>query len=126
MVTPLHPIGHAMAIGGVGVLGTEFERPRKAAQRAKDIAGNLHRSLHERREKRRHSRMSEQPSAKDITTATTTTMMMNDPVGQNGKESSAILDDTSSSSLAVEEHPGLVAPNTESRFARFLNRVNSR
>jgi hypothetical protein len=30
MVTPLHPIGHAMAIGGLGVLGTEFEGPKKA------------------------------------------------------------------------------------------------
>jgi hypothetical protein len=29
-VTPLHPIGHAMAIGGLGVLGTEFDGPRKA------------------------------------------------------------------------------------------------
>ena len=29
-MTPLHPIGHAMAIGGMGVLGTEFEGPRKA------------------------------------------------------------------------------------------------
>eukprot|EP00957_Ditylum_brightwellii_P139615 10641023-Ditylum_brightwellii.AAC.1 len=35
MVTPLHPIGHAMAIGGVGVLGTEFELPRKAVSSAK-------------------------------------------------------------------------------------------
>lgn len=31
MATPLHPIGHALAIGGVGVLGTEFQAPKKAA-----------------------------------------------------------------------------------------------
>lgn len=30
MATPLHPIGHAMAFGGVGLLGTEFERPKRA------------------------------------------------------------------------------------------------
>ena len=36
MVTPLHPIGHAMTIGGVGVLGTEFEGPKRAIQAAKD------------------------------------------------------------------------------------------
>ena len=28
MVTPLHPVGHAMAIGGLGVLGTEFDGPK--------------------------------------------------------------------------------------------------
>ena len=32
MVTPLHPVGHAMALGGVGVLGTEFEGPRRFLQ----------------------------------------------------------------------------------------------
>lgn len=34
MVTPLHPVGHAMAIGGVGVLGTEFEAPKRAIKAA--------------------------------------------------------------------------------------------
>ncbi len=41
MVTPLHPVGHAMAIGGLGVLGTEFETPRKAFQKAKQSAASL-------------------------------------------------------------------------------------
>ena len=41
MVTPLHPIGHAMAIGGLGVLGTEFEAPKKAFNKAKQSAVNL-------------------------------------------------------------------------------------
>lgn len=36
MVTPLHPVGHAMTIGGVGVLGTEFDGPKRAIQAAKD------------------------------------------------------------------------------------------
>ena len=36
MATPLHPVGHALAIGGVGVLSTEFEGPRRAMQSAKD------------------------------------------------------------------------------------------
>jgi len=31
----LHPIGHAMAIGGVGLLGTQYEAPRRAIQSAK-------------------------------------------------------------------------------------------
>ena len=34
MATPLHPIGHAMAIGGVGVLSTEFEGPRRVMNSA--------------------------------------------------------------------------------------------
>ena len=47
MVTPLHPIGHAMAIGGVGVLGTEFEGPRKAMRNMKDgVKSGLGNSLH--------------------------------------------------------------------------------
>jgi hypothetical protein len=36
LVTPLHPVGHAMTLGGVGVLGTEFEAPKRALQAAKD------------------------------------------------------------------------------------------
>ena len=36
MATPLHPLGHAMAIGGLGVLGTEFEAPKKAFNKMKD------------------------------------------------------------------------------------------
>lgn len=35
MVTPLHPIGHAMALGGVGVLSTEYEAPKRALESAK-------------------------------------------------------------------------------------------
>jgi hypothetical protein len=30
MATPLHPIGHALALGGTGVLSTEFEAPKRA------------------------------------------------------------------------------------------------
>ena len=41
MVTPLHPFGHAMAIGGLGVLGTEFEGPRKVFQKAKQSAVSI-------------------------------------------------------------------------------------
>ena len=39
MVTPLHPIGHALAIGGVTVLGTEFDAPKKALESARGLAG---------------------------------------------------------------------------------------
>mmetsp|Transcript_62489 Transcript_62489/g.152130 ORF Transcript_62489/g.152130 Transcript_62489/m.152130 type:complete len:818 (-) Transcript_62489:28-2481(-) len=47
MVTPLHPIGHAMAIGGVGVLGSEFEGPRKAMRNMKNgLKSGLGNSLH--------------------------------------------------------------------------------
>ncbi|KAG7360767.1 putative transmembrane protein PGPGW [Nitzschia inconspicua] len=41
MVTPLHPIGHAMAIGGLGVLGTEFEGPKRALSRVTDAARRM-------------------------------------------------------------------------------------
>lgn len=34
MATPLHPIGHALAIGGVSVLATEFEAPKRALSSA--------------------------------------------------------------------------------------------
>ncbi|KAL7559899.1 hypothetical protein ACA910_007267 [Epithemia clementina (nom. ined.)] len=40
MVTPLHPIGHALALGGVGVLSTEFEGPRRVLQSAKERLQN--------------------------------------------------------------------------------------
>jgi hypothetical protein len=36
MVTPLHPIGHAMAIGGVGIVGSEFDGAKKAVSKAKN------------------------------------------------------------------------------------------
>ena len=32
--TPLHPIGHAIGLGGMAVLGTEFDAPRKATKTA--------------------------------------------------------------------------------------------
>ena len=35
MVTPLHPIGHAMAIGGVAALSTEYEAPKRVLESAK-------------------------------------------------------------------------------------------
>lgn len=41
MVTPLHPVGHAMAIGGGLALGTEFEAPRRVAQSAKKRLSRL-------------------------------------------------------------------------------------
>jgi hypothetical protein len=41
MVTPLHPIGHAMAMGGIAVLGTEFEKPRKMLTRARSGLGSF-------------------------------------------------------------------------------------
>ena len=115
MVTPLHPIGHAMAIGGVGVLGTEFEQPRKAAQRAKDMAGNFHRSFHERRENRRRAL---QPSVEGIPP------IDDETAGQEQEESFTSLED--SSATTMEDNPVPVAPKTESRIARFLNRVSAR
>ena len=36
MATPLHPVGHAMALGGVGILGTEYDAPRKVWNSAKE------------------------------------------------------------------------------------------
>jgi hypothetical protein len=67
MVTPLHPLGHVMAFGGVGVLGTEFQRPRQAAKRASagfsNMTSSWRRSLHERKERRASSR-----NNKDMTT----------------------------------------------------------
>mmetsp|Transcript_524 Transcript_524/g.705 ORF Transcript_524/g.705 Transcript_524/m.705 type:complete len:81 (-) Transcript_524:35-277(-) len=36
-VTPLHSVGQALANGGVGFLGTEFEGPMRAMESAKQI-----------------------------------------------------------------------------------------
>ena len=40
MATPLHPIGHAMTFGGMGLLGTEFEGPRNVQKKALESASN--------------------------------------------------------------------------------------
>lgn len=67
MVTPLHPVGHAMAIGGVGLLGTEFEAPRKAAARAGSSIRSLRSSFTQRMTERRQRRQeqSDQTSSPD-------------------------------------------------------------
>jgi hypothetical protein len=53
MVTPLHPIGHVLALGGTGVLSTEFEAPKRALSSARDrfasISSNFRRSLDAKR-----------------------------------------------------------------------------
>lgn len=41
MATPLHPVGHAMTIGGLGVLGTEFEGPKNAVKSVRRSLTNL-------------------------------------------------------------------------------------
>lgn len=51
MVTPLHPVGHAMALGGVGVLGAEFEAPRKVMESAKERWSERRRRLQRDRSK---------------------------------------------------------------------------
>ena len=54
MATPLHPLGHAMTFGGVGVLGTEFEQPKRLAKRASsrfsNVADRLRQSFHKENE----------------------------------------------------------------------------
>mmetsp|Transcript_20105 Transcript_20105/g.43648 ORF Transcript_20105/g.43648 Transcript_20105/m.43648 type:complete len:239 (+) Transcript_20105:954-1670(+) len=49
MATPLHPIGHAMALGGVGILGMEFEAPQKVLNRAKEHLSETRLGWSERR-----------------------------------------------------------------------------
>jgi hypothetical protein len=56
MVTPLHPIGHAMAIGGVAVLGTEFEGPRKAMNKVNDAFAKRKHSSPTQQEQREPTR----------------------------------------------------------------------
>lgn len=48
MATPLHPVGHAMAIGGVGILGTEYEGPRKVMTSVKERLNETRQSWNER------------------------------------------------------------------------------
>jgi len=55
MATPLHPLGHAMALGGVGILGTEYEAPRKAMNSAKERLSETRQSWNERRMLRKAS-----------------------------------------------------------------------
>ena len=56
MVTPLHPVGHAMALGGVAVLATEFEAPRKVLIDAKQRLAEERMKWNERRRSRREAR----------------------------------------------------------------------
>lgn len=73
MVTPLHPLGHAMAIGGVAILGTEFKGPRQAAKRASsgfaNFAGNMRQSWHNRRERRAAARANKSRSSTPASTS---------------------------------------------------------
>ena len=55
MATPLHPVGHAMALGGVGILGTEYEAPRKAMNSAKERLSETRQNWNERRMLRKAS-----------------------------------------------------------------------
>ena len=50
MATPLHPVGHAMALGGVGLLSTEFEAPKKVLESTKKRIGDMRQSFQQRRE----------------------------------------------------------------------------
>lgn len=50
MATPLHPVGHAMALGGVGLLSTEFEAPKKVLESTKERLDNIRQSFQQRRE----------------------------------------------------------------------------
>ena len=49
MVTPLHPVGHAMALGGMGMLGTECEAPKKALNSVKERFTETRQIWNERR-----------------------------------------------------------------------------
>lgn len=55
MVTPLHPVGHAMALGGMGMLGTECEVPRNAMNRAKERFTETRQVWKDRRMMRKHA-----------------------------------------------------------------------
>lgn len=61
MATPLHPVGHAMALGGVGVLGMEFEAPRKVMDSAKGRLSESRRKWGERRLSRREASCVSEP-----------------------------------------------------------------
>ena len=50
MATPLHPVGHAMALGGVGLLLTEFEAPKKVLESTKKRLDDMRQSFQQRRE----------------------------------------------------------------------------
>ena len=50
MATPLHPVGHAMALGGVGLLSTEFEAPKKVLESTKKKLDDMRQSFQQRRE----------------------------------------------------------------------------
>mmetsp|Transcript_18983 Transcript_18983/g.47026 ORF Transcript_18983/g.47026 Transcript_18983/m.47026 type:complete len:308 (+) Transcript_18983:481-1404(+) len=41
LFTPLHPLGHPIQAGGLGVLATEFEGPKKAYNKSKEMAKRL-------------------------------------------------------------------------------------
>jgi len=55
MATPLHPVGHAMALGGMGILGTEYEAPRKVMNSAKERLSETRQSWNEKKMLRKAS-----------------------------------------------------------------------
>ena len=55
MATPLHPVGHAMALGGMGILGTEYEAPRKVMNSAKERLSETRQSWSEKKMLRKAS-----------------------------------------------------------------------
>jgi len=67
MATPLHPVGHAMAFGGVGLLSTEYDTPMlkavNAAKGAKERLSETRQSWNERRMLRKSSTASAQSNS---------------------------------------------------------------
>ena len=55
MATPLHPVGHAITIGGLAVLGTEFEAPKKAME---SVTRKLRNSVQQKRKSSNSSNIS--------------------------------------------------------------------
>jgi len=72
MVTPLHPVGHAMAFGGVGLLSTEYDTPMvkamNAAKGAKERLSETRQSWNERRMLRKSSTASAQSNSSNTPT----------------------------------------------------------
>jgi hypothetical protein len=120
MVTPLHPVGHAMAIGGVGVLGMEFEGPRKAMESMKR---SFHRQSSHNHKDERDIKQSSSLTTDDVgidsstsSSATTSTFVID---GING----SVIEKKESGTTVVSE-PGMSSPTTRTTNMMDQNKAD--
>jgi hypothetical protein len=110
-VSPLHPIGHAMVLGGGALLGTEFEGPRKVMVYTKDkILSSKNRLLSTIRRSKSTNATVEETST--IAAAATTTTTVVTATEEEAKTESAVASSNTATTAATMEPNGEGKPAT--------------